>query len=83
MPAQTLIEWDAVTRPALQKLECDATWISFYSNSIEETVSKMESVPEWATEAMAHVHEARDRLVAALTKMDAAIMEYDSKRAAA
>lgn len=75
---QTLADWDVTTAPALQKLEIDATWVTFYTRSIEEAVDKLEAVPEWDTLALAAIHEARAKLLAALVSLDRSIMKYGS-----
>lgn len=75
----TLIEWDHHIKPHLQKIQHDAQWISFYTKSLEEALAKLDSVPQWTTEAQDELQQARKELNTALHHIDRALLSYRNK----
>jgi len=75
----SLSDWDIHVAPKLRRIEDGGHLIQSGARMIHEEITKLTQLPDFTTKAEAEVVEARDKLVAALQVMDAAILAFGQK----
>lgn len=79
MKHMSLEEWDKTVGPKLKAIKGRATWIRVDANQILDWVQRLPAAPDFETEALSDLADARVALACAAEALQEAIVKYEAK----